>query len=395
MQQKWVIVISLGVTQTLAWASSFYLPAMLAESISRDIDLSPSWVYAALSFGLGVSAVLGPFCGRLIDERGGRLVLCMSNLLFAAGLVLLASAQGAMSLLSAWFVLGVAMAAGLYEAAFAATTRLYGSDSGGSITGITLIAGFASTVGWPITALLDHSMSWRGACLGWAAVHLSLGLPLNAWALSGRLPLRHPLSNAFPATCADPPLLADRRMLILAFMFTASGIVSIGVATTLPRLFEKLGATPAAAITAAALLGPAQVAARILEFGSRRWSNALLIAKVANTLHPIGALALTLVGAPAVPFFALIHGAGNGILTIARGTLPLAMYGPVRYGARLGQIAAPARVGQAVAPLLFGIAIDRLGSRLLLITAALSVLALLSLFKLPEARARLVDRIND
>jgi MFS family permease len=169
MKNRVAIVASLGSTQALAWASSYYLPAVLAAPIARDIGLSPPWIYAALSLGLGVSAVLGPLLGRWIDVHGGRPVICGSNLAFAAGLCALAFAAGPVSLIFAWLLLGAAMAAGLYESAFAALTRLYGHDSRGAITGITLIAGFASTVGWPTTALLEHSFGWRGACLAWAA----------------------------------------------------------------------------------------------------------------------------------------------------------------------------------------------------------------------------------
>lgn len=147
MPSRGAIVATLGSTQALAWASSFYLPAVLAAPIARDLGLSPPWIYAALSFGLGISAFLGPLAGRLIDERGGHLVLCASNGLFALGLGLLATSFGWITLFFAWLVLGIAMAAGLYEPAFAALTRLYGMASRAPITGITLIAGFESTVG--------------------------------------------------------------------------------------------------------------------------------------------------------------------------------------------------------------------------------------------------------
>jgi hypothetical protein len=171
-------------------------------------------------------------------------------------------------------------------------------------------------------------------------------------------------------------------MAILAFVFTTSGIVSIGVATNLPGLFSALGASPAAAIAAASLMGPAQVGARIIEYGAKRWSNPLVSAKVANALHPVATVTLMLGGASSIAWFALIHGAGNGILTIARGTLPLALFGAQGYGARIGKIAAPARIGQAVAPFLFGIAIERFGTGMLALSCALSIAAFLALFRL-------------
>ena len=240
-----MVVVVLGSTQALAWASSFYLPAVLADPIARDLGMSPAWIFAGLSLGLGISGFLGPSAGRLIDESGGRQVLCASNLLFALGLGVLAATSGGAAFFFAWCILGVAMAAGLYEPAFAALTRLYGRNSHTPITGITLIAGFASTVGWPTTAYMEHRFGWRGACLGWAVLHLCLGLPLNAWALRTSPP--QPTSAPEELSSASRTGLrarADRRMVILSFMFTASGIVAYGVAANLPGLFAALGATP-------------------------------------------------------------------------------------------------------------------------------------------------------
>jgi len=388
MKNRVAIVASLGSTQALAWASSYYLPAVLAAPIARDIGLSPPWIYAALSLGLGVSAVLGPLLGRWIDVHGGRPVLCGSNLTFAAGLCALAFAAGPISLIFAWVLLGGAMAAGLYESAFAALTRLYGHDSRGAITGITLIAGFASTVGWPTTALLEHSVGWRGACLAWAAVHLVVGLPLNAWALRYGAGANGHESAAAAAAAVEPmqPQSFDRGMYLLAFMFTASGMVSIGLATNLPRLFAAMGAAPAAAIAAASMLGPAQVGARVLEYSARHKINPLISARVATVLHPLASVGIAIGGTPVIALFSILHGAGTGMLTITRGTLPLALYGPTGYGARIGRISVPARVGQATAPFLLGLAIDKLGVAMLFISTALSLAALIALswVKLPD-----------
>jgi MFS family permease len=378
MSRRLATVAIIGSTQTLAWASSYYLPAVLATPMGRDIGLPTPWIYAALSLGLGVSAVFGPLLGRRIDAQGGRPVLCGSNVAFAAGLCALALARGPISLIFAWLVLGVAMAAGLYETAFASLTRLYGHDSRSAITGITLIAGFSSTVGWPISALLEHSLGWRGACLAWAGLHLCVGLPLNAWALRDGNRENHPESAAVGGTPRAPSSASDRDMFILAFMFTASGMVTIGMATNLPRLFSSMGAGPAAAIAAASMLGPAQVAARVLEYSARRRINPLISARVACAFHPLASLAIAVGGAPPI-VFSVFHGAGTGMLTITRGTLPLALFGPIGYGARMGRIASPARIGQAMSPFLFGLAIDKLGASALIISSALSLAALTAL----------------
>jgi MFS family permease len=379
MRNQGTIVATLGSTQTLAWASSYYLPAVLAAPLARDIHLTPAWVYAGLSLGLGVSALLGPVLGRTIDRHGGRFVLCGSNIAFAIGLSLLSISSGPLSLLGSWLILGVAMAAGLYEPAFAAITRLYGYESRAPITGITLIAGFASTVGWPVSAFLEHRFGWREACLVWAALHVVVGLPLNAWVL--RKEPRALEGSTEPPNHARG-VGADRRMVVLMFMFTVSGIVSIGMATNLPGLFVAIGATPVAAIAAASLMGPAQVGARVLEYSARKFINPLVSARIACSLHPLGALAIAAAGPAAASAFAIIHGAGNGMLTITRGTLPLALFGPEGYGARIGRISAPARIGQAAGPFLFGITVSHFGVRALLISSGLSLLAFVSLYRL-------------
>src|SRR5262249_4407300 len=174
-----IVIAALGTAQTLAWGSSYYLPAILADPIAQGLGLSRTTVFGLFSGALLLSAVLGPSVGRAIDNRGGRGVLALSNLVLAVGLALLGIAEGFFTLALAWAVLGVGMAMGLYDPAFATLTGLYGRAARGPITGITLIAGFASTVGWPISAFLDAQFGWRAACLIWAALHIVIGLPLN------------------------------------------------------------------------------------------------------------------------------------------------------------------------------------------------------------------------
>src|SRR6202045_1429216 len=260
-----VVVGALGTAQTLAWGSSYYLPAILADPIAHGLGLSRTIVFGLFSGALLLSAVLGPSVGRAIDNRGGRGVLALSNLVLATGLVLLGFAQGFATLALAWAVLGVGMAMGLYDPAFATLTGLYGRAARGPITGITLIAGFASTVGWPLSAFLDAQFGWRAACLIWAALHIGIGLPLNRL-LIPRAP--QPVRTAEVEGEASP---APRgAMAILAFVFAATWFVTGAMAAHLPRLLEIAGASTTAAIAAAALVGPAQVAARLVEFGAKR-----------------------------------------------------------------------------------------------------------------------------
>ena len=415
----------LGTAQTLAWASTYYLPAMLAAPMAETLALGLPTVLLAFSMAMLVSALIGPFAGSLIDQYGGRPVLMGTSVIFAAGLAALAVAQGPLGLFLAWAIIGIGMGGGLYEAAFATLVRLYRSDARSTITGITLVAGFASTIGWPLSAWMEAQWGWRGACLGWAALHLVGGLPLHAWlpraapasATSGHA--RHaghtmpetsgnaasagaqtsgrvvnasaPAGNSGappvpkfsahtggetpPATPRHPGLTSW----LLAFVFAATWFVSTAMATHLPALVQAGGASLATAVAIGALIGPAQVAGRLLEFGLLRRVHPLLSARLASLAHPLGAGVLLLAGTPFAAAFAILHGAGNGILTIAKGTLPLVLFGPHGYGARQGWLMIPARFAQAVAPFAFGLAVVRWGSGALWLSTAIGVAAFAAL----------------
>ena len=378
-QRSLPIILALGTTQTLAWASSLYLPAILADPMARDLGVSSNWVFGAFSASLVLSALIGPRVGRHIDLVGGRPVLSMSNLVFAAGLALLGFATSTPLLVIAWLVLGVGMGSGLYDAAFAALGRIYGDAARRSITGITLIAGFASTVGWPLSAWGLETIGWRNTCFAWAAAHILIGLPINLLMLPAVKG-----AKAAVAAAVKPHIPIDRTMIVLAFVFAAAWTVTGAMAAHLPRIMEAAGATTKQAVFAGALIGPAQVAARIFEASFLSRYHPLVSTQLACITHPIGAAILALAGGGAASVFAVFHGTGNGILTIARGTLPLAIFGPKDYGYRLGIIGAPARMAQAAAPLLFGLLIDVMGSRVLIVSSALSIMALLALFLLPK-----------
>jgi len=398
----------LGTAQTLAWASTYYLPAMIAAPMARDIGVATPTVFGAFSAALIVSALLGPYAGRAIDTWGGRPVLAATSLVFAAGLASLGFATGPVGMFAAWLIVGVGMGSGLYEAAFAALVRLLGTGARPAITGITLIAGFASTVGWPLTGLLEAQFGWRAACFTWAGLHLILGLPLNLALPKVNEPAREggevaqagvaaeaaatqsvpPISAPAAASSAPgaPPTTPATALTtaLLAYVFAATWFISTAMAAHLPRLLELAGATLAVAVAAGALVGPAQVAARLLEFGLLRKVHPLYSAILAALAHPLAAGALLLAGAPAA-IFALLHGAGNGILTIAKGTLPLVLFGPQGYGHRQGLLTVPARMAQAAAPFLFGICLDRWGAGALWLSAAIGLSAFAALLLIPRS----------
>ncbi len=379
------LVLALGSAQLLAWGSTYYLPAILAVPMARELGLAPSAPFAAFSLALLVAALVGPQAGRAIDRHGGRPVLAATSVVFALGLVLLGTAHGPLQLALAWAVIGAGMGTGLYEGAFAALVRLQGSDARRAITGVTLLGGLASTVGWPLSTWLELQVGWRGACLAWAAIHLAVALPLNL-SLPRALPQAPPAAAPVAAAHGEgrAPWLPSA---LLAFVFAATWFISTAMAAHLPRLLQAVGATLAAAVAVGMLVGPAQVAARIAEYGLLRRVHPLLSARLAAALHPLAVVVLLLAGPPAALAFGLLHGAGNGILTIAKGTLPLVLFGAGGYGHRQGLLMVPARLAQALAPWAFGLALDRWGAGALWLSAGVSAAALCALLALRPAGA--------
>lgn len=377
------MVLRLGTTQTLAWASSYYLPALLAAPLAAELGMAVTHVFGAFTLALVISALVGPAAGRAIDRHGGRAVLLVTNLLFAAGLAALGLSPSEWQVWAAWCVIGVAMGSGLYDAAFATLVRLYPLSARNAITGITLIAGFASTVGWPLTQWGLDTFGWRGTCLGWAALHLVLGLPLHRGLPRGRVESAPPAQVvAAPGAHAPAPTATTHATaghgvaMVLAAVFAIAWFTSTAMAAHLPLLLQAQGLSTSAALGVAMLVGPAQVAGRLLEFGLLRRAHPLLSSRFATAGHPLGVLLLALGGPVGAWLFAVMHGMGNGILTIAKGTLPLVVFGAAGYGERQGWLMAPARVSQAFAPVLFGLAMAHWGGHALWLTAGLGLLAL-------------------
>ncbi|HSW15212.1 MAG TPA: MFS transporter [Solimonas sp.] len=366
-------VIAVGLGQLLAWGSSYYLLATLARPMARGLDLEPVAVYGMFSLALLVAALLGPKVGGLIDRHGGRRVLLASNAVFAAGLLGLTCAQGPLTLALGWLLIGAAMPMGLYDAAFSTLVSLYRNDARRSIVGVTLVGGFASSVSWPLTAALEAHFGWRIACASWALLHLTVGAAIHWWLVP---PVEKPL-EMHAASAEAPGALPPRlTMWILAGSFTCSGFVFASMATHLPRVLEAVGCAPAAAVAAASLIGISQVAGRLAEAGFLNRLHPLNAARLALGLHPLGVLLISLFGAPFAAVFTILHGFGIGLMTIVKGVLPLALFGPAGFGRRSGWLEAPSRIAQASAPLAFGIGVERLGGHVLWISGAIACIGL-------------------
>ena len=353
--RRWPVISALGIVQILTWGSSFYLPAVLAAPIAADTGWPLAWVVSGLSVGLLVAAVASPRVGLTIHRHGGRPVLALAALMLATGLVVIGLAPNLPVFPAGWFVIGLGMGCGLYDPAFATLGRLYGTEARAAITTLTLWGGFASTVCWPLSAYLVEHFGWRSACFAYAGLHVAVALPLVLL----MIPDASGAAGDWDASRdADGPLTARERraFLLMAGVLVLGGTVMTLVSVHLITLLQARGVALAAAVSYGALIGPAQVGARVLEMANKGRHHPLWTLTVAMGLVVSG-LAVLAVGIPAVGVALVLYGAGNGIYSIARGTVPLALFGPARYPVLVGRLARPGLVAQALAPSLGALAL--------------------------------------
>lgn len=343
------VVAALGLVQILAWGSSFYFPAVFASPIATETGWPLAWVVGGVSIGLLVGGLISPQVGRLIAQHGGRPLLAASSLLFALGLAGIGLSSHLLVYLAAWGVVGLGMGTGLYDAAFAALGRRYGQQARAAIATLTLFGGFASTVCWPLSAFLLEQIGWRGACFVYAGLHLLLGAPLQLWVLrDGEQPATSDAEAAPGTSSPDKPAGPGVTLLLALILSLAAGIGSIVVVHLLTFL-QAGGLGMAAAVSLGMLFGPAQVGARMIErlFGQHYHPLWTLLA--ATLLMLIGLVVLF--AAPSLAALAIIlYAGGYGISWIARGTVPLALFGAARYPLVIGRLAMPSLVVQALAP---------------------------------------------
>lgn len=351
---------ALGVTQILAWGSTFYLLAVLAPYIARDTGWSYDRVVAGVSVGLLVAGIVSPRVGRYIATHGGRPVLAIGALLLAAGLALLGLSPTFALYLAAWALIGAGMGAGLYDAAFSTLGNIYGSNARGPITFITLFGGFASTVCWPLSAYLVAHFGWRETCFAYAAIQIAVSLPAHLLAL----PKGRHVTEASAANRNTPVrLLAGEREIfaVLSVVITIGAAILAIVGTQLLPLLQARGLDLAVAVSFGAIVGPAQVGARVVEMLMGRHYHPAWTMMASAALVAAAAVML-FTGFPIVALAIVLYGAGNGIGTVARGALPLAVFGPERYPVLMGRLALPLMIAMAVSPYLGALAFQRGGA---------------------------------
>ena len=340
------LALVLGFTQTLAWATTFYMPTVIAGPAARWMHQSPTALLGGFSWSLLIAGLTSPRVGRRIEHAGGRGVLAFGTVVMAAGLLLMAAVPTLVGWWIAWTIIGGGMALGLYDATFATIGRLLGGEARPAIVGVTLMAGFASTVGWPMGIALLGMLGWRSTLLVYAAIQLVVNLPLIMLLVprAGGRPAEAPVEVAAAASSGS----GTGALTLLGTFFSIRAAISAVVSVHALRLLQGVGLTAGTAVGVAALFGPSQVFGRVVEWAFARRLDPFRTSLLGAILLPLGVAAL-LAGAPATAF-ALGYGMSNGILTISRGTLPMYLFGSRGYPTRLGRLALPQLLAQAVAP---------------------------------------------
>lgn len=366
------IISALGVIQILSWGSTFYLMAPLAAAIAQDTGWSTGLLSGGVSLGLLVSGVGAPTVGRWIARSGGRPTLAFGMVFIAAGLALLGMAHSPAVYLLAWGVIGVGMSAGLYDAAFSTLGYIYGRDARSAITQLTLWGGFASTICWPLSAWLVDLYGWRATCLIYTAIHLTVTLPVCLRYLPRAVIQTAPARSDWTAPAPTKISAFDLRFLCVATAGVMLSLLATIWSIHMVTILTSKGFSIAAAIWLGTLIGPAQVGARVLEMLGRGRHHPIWTTGAATTLVLLGFAGLQL-GFPAA--IALIaFGAGNGLWSIARGALPLTLFGPETYAETMGRLARPMLLASAVAPFVGALLIETAGpAKTMTILVALAI----------------------
>jgi MFS family permease len=378
----WRAVGVLGITQIIAWGTIFYSPVLTVPLIVHETGWSLSFGMGGFSLGLLVAGLVSPFIGRSIDRYGGHVVMNAGALVAAVGLAGLSQARDPWTYLAVWMVLGVGLGGSLYDPAFATLGRIFGAAARRPITILTLAGGFASTAGWPTTHVLIETVGWRSTYLVYAALMALVCAPLYFFVLPrSRASLDAPQDSG----SAPPPALYPPRgiaFVLVTAAFTAYAFVPSGLSAHLLAIFDRAGIDATTVVFIGALFGPAQVAARVVELAFGHNLHPLYVGRAAVALL-VAAFALLAAFGISVPLamaFAVMFGAANGLVTITRGALPLALFGAEGYGALMGRISGFWLVMQSAAPLVMAFVAERASDKTALALAAAFAIVALACF---------------
>lgn len=381
LKNRWRAIPILGLAQILSWGAIYYTPVLIVPLIAEERGWSLTLAMAGFSVGLLAAGLASPFVGKWIDRYGGHRVMPVGFLLGAFALVAIGFATNIAAYFAVWIVIGFAMAAALYDPAFATLARIFGSSARSAITLLTFIGGLASTVSWPLTHLLLEKIGWQTTYQVYAALLALVAAPLLAFTLPREQAAKLPLPEGAGIKAKHLPA-KGLPFLLVACGFALYMFIPSAMSAHMLAIFQREGIDAATVVTIGALFGPAQVSARLIEFTFGRGQHPLNIARFALGILIVACIGLVWFGfSPLVAaVFTVMFGTANGWMTIARGNVPLALFGPNGYGRLIGQIAAPALVMQAVGPLLMAFIAERLSDGAAIGTIGLFALAALGCF---------------
>lgn len=374
----WLVICGLGVTQIIGWGTTYYMLGALSGDIARATGWPEALIFGAFSASLLLSGLISRWTGRITDRLGGRRVMMTGSVFAAAGLAMMGGFPSTVTYAMGWLLLGVAMRFATYDAAFASLTQIAGSGARRAISYLTLFGGLASTVFWPVSHYLSLSVGWAETLLVYAALHLIVCLPIHWAVLGGALGDGPNEASTTVAPSLAPGPARRRAMILFATAVALNGLVFSAISAHVLPLFAGLGFPGDEAVLMAALIGPSQVASRLGEIMMGRRFTAIQLGLFAFGLLPaaIGIFALLGFSWSAAILFGTLYGASNGLVTIAKGAVPLMLFGTKGYGEVLGVIATPNLILNAAAPLLFTLLLDVAPAQMALL--AMGITALLS-----------------
>lgn len=378
-------IVVLCITQIIGWGFLFYPPALTMSYIAAERGWSIAQSISGFSLALVSAGFFAPFASGEIDRSGGRRVMAIGSLAGACGLLLIPLAPNFAVYLLAWLLIGASMSSTLYDPAFATLTRVYGSAARRPITIVTFAGGLASTVAWPTTLFLIETFGWHGAYYAFAAALALIAAPLHAFLLPRASQMAAAVAPAVPGEAQGTSQFVKpqgRLFVLMAAGFAGHAFVLSGMSTHLLPILQRGGVSAAVAVAIGALFGPAQVLSRLADFVSGSRLHPLLIARLSMGVMAVAFMALLAAGIspPVAAAFAVVFGASNGAMTIARGALPLSMFGPLGYGRVLGRIARPAQVLQALSPFALAAIIEQTTDRVALSVTTVVIVLSLSCF---------------
>jgi MFS family permease len=373
----WLVICGLGMTQIIGWGTTYYALGALSQDIAAATGWSTTLIFGAFSVSLLVSGAISTHVGRLTDRLGGRRVMVVGSLCAALGLFVMGIAPHPITYVIGWVLLGLAMRLATYDAAFASLAQIAGAGARRAISYLTLFGGLASTVFWPLSHYLALGIGWAETMLVYAALHVAVCLPIHWFLLRDAKGEGEAAHSVAEHPHALPHGQRFRAMTLFAAAVALNGLVFSAISAHAVPLFSGLGFRGDEAVFMAALIGPSQVASRMGEILMGRHLTPMQLGLLAFGLLPVAIALFAGLGFSwqGALVFAVLYGASNGLVTIAKGAVPLMLFGPKGYGEVLGIIAAPNLVLNAAAPLLFALLLGMVSPQMALLIAGAAALA--------------------